>query len=176
MNGCLAWKLQSAALGASGTTGTSPRRGSLMPPTKGHPAICCPTCGGIRNVTNLQCARCYMREYRKRIKKQEVSGTRLEQELREKFGHPLAWPRILSLSGPIREHRPPRTLHNTCSKSGTRSCSESAKPCTILSLADYTLSPASSKHLRSTKEMSFSQDKSGHDISGIAPQSRKKAA
>ena len=25
----------------------------------------CPTCGGIRNVSNRQCSKCYQREYRK---------------------------------------------------------------------------------------------------------------
>lgn len=33
---------------------------------KVKPLIACPTCGGIRNVTNKQCAKCYMREYRKK--------------------------------------------------------------------------------------------------------------
>ncbi len=31
---------------------------------KRKPAIACPRCGGIRNVTNVLCAKCYMREYR----------------------------------------------------------------------------------------------------------------
>ena len=83
-----------------------------MPQTK--PAPFCPTCGGERNVTNIQCSRCYMREYRKTKKIQVVTSVGLERELLKTFGHPLAWPRILSNSAPIREYGAPSIRHNTC--------------------------------------------------------------